>query len=249
MQLVGSNIVHLDETGSTNDYAIGLLKSSHPVEGTVITTRNQISGHGLENNSWESEPGKNLTMSLILYPKFLQPEKQSLLLMAISLGVYDLVHAKINSQPVTIKWPNDIYISERKVCGMLIQNSVTGDSFDYAVAGIGLNVNQDRFIGDAPNPVSMKMVAGKEFPPFELMMQLCKWLDSRYVQLRMGDHKGISEEYLSLMYRLNEWHIFEIRGRPTEARITGISRYGQLQLDERNGMRSECDIKEVKFLI
>ncbi|HNX44570.1 MAG TPA: biotin--[acetyl-CoA-carboxylase] ligase [Bacteroidales bacterium] len=249
MRIIGSSIISLDESASTNDYALELLKSSKPADGTVVTTKKQSAGRGQENNSWESEPGKNLTLSIILYPHFLPPDRQSLLSMAIALGVYDLINSHITAQPVRIKWPNDIYIGDRKACGMLIQNSIMGNRFDYAIAGIGLNVNQEKFISDAPNPVSLKMIAGREFPTEELLWQLCGWLDTRYHQLRLGDRKGISEEYLSLMYRYNEWHVFEIRHRAAEARITGINRYGQLQLEERNGTRSECDMKEVKFLI
>ncbi len=249
MQIIGTNIISLDETASTNDYLMELLKSGHPAEGTVVITHKQFAGRGLDTNKWESEPGMNLTFSLLLHPRFLEAEKQCLLSMAISLGIHDLVHSKVSKQPVTIKWPNDIYIADRKVCGILIHNSVTANLLDYAVVGIGLNVNQDTFRSDAPNPVSMKMVTGRDFGLEDLFRQLCKWLDSRYIQLRMGDYKGIREEYLSLLYRLNEWHIFEIRGKATEARITGISRYGQLQLDERNGTRNECDVKEVKFLL
>lgn len=249
MRLIGSSMILLDETSSTNLYALELLQSSRPAEGTIVVTQKQNAGRGLENNTWESEPGKNLTFSVILYPHFLPPDRQSLLSMAVSLGVHDLVHSRINSKPVTIKWPNDIYIDDRKVCGMLIQNSVLGNRIDFSVVGIGLNVNQDSFLSDAPNPVSLKMVACREFPLNETLDQLCNWLDSRYSQLRMGDRKGITEEYLSLMYRFNEWHIFEIRGRAAEARITGLSHFGQLQLEERNGNRCDCDMKEVKFLI
>jgi BirA family transcriptional regulator, biotin operon repressor / biotin---[acetyl-CoA-carboxylase] ligase len=249
MKLIGSSIVHLDNTSSTNAYVLDLLKSSRPGEGLVVIADNQSAGRGLENNSWESEPGKNLTLSILLYPRFLPADKQCILSMAIALGVYDLVHSKVNSQPVSIKWPNDIYIGDRKVCGMLIQNSVLGSVFDSSVAGIGLNVNQERFLSDAPNPVSIKMVTGREFSLDEILDQLCRWLDSRYSQLRMGDRKGITEEYLSLMYRLNEWHIYEIRGSAAEAKIVGVNHYGHLQLEERNGNRWECDVKEVKFLL
>lgn len=249
MKLIGSSIVHLDSTPSTNAYILDLLKSSRPGEGLLVIADTQSAGRGLEDNSWESEPGKNLTISVLLYPRFLPPDKQSILSMAIALGVYDLVHSKVNSQPVSIKWPNDIYIGDRKVCGMLIQNSVLGSVFENSVAGIGLNVNQEKFLSDAPNPVSIKMVTGREFSLGETLDQLCRWLDSRYSQLRMGDRKGITEEYLSLMYRLNEWHIYEIRGIAAEAKIVGVNLYGHLQLEERNGSRWECDVKEVKFLI
>jgi BirA family biotin operon repressor/biotin-[acetyl-CoA-carboxylase] ligase len=249
MKLIGSSVIRLDKTTSTNAHIIDLLKSSRPDEGLVVTADNQLAGRGQENNTWESEPGKNLTISVLLFPRFLPPDRQILLSMAIALGVYDLVYYKVNSQPVKIKWPNDIYIGDRKVCGLLIQNSVIGNIFEYSVAGIGLNVNQEKFLSDALNPVSIKMVTGREYSLNETLDQLCKWLDSRYSQLRMGDRKGITEEYLSLMYRLNEWRIYEIRGSAAEAKIVGVNNYGHLQLEERNGNRSECDAKEVKFLL
>jgi BirA family transcriptional regulator, biotin operon repressor / biotin---[acetyl-CoA-carboxylase] ligase len=248
MQIIGSNIVHLSETGSTNEYIIQLLQRSRPDHGTVFITDNQTQGRGMDNNTWESEPGKNLTFSILLYPTFLPVDKQFSLNQAIALGISEFVKSKIVHENVTIKWPNDIYIHNKKVCGTLIQSSIMGQSFDHVVVGIGLNVNQSVFRSTAPNPVSLLNATQQEYDLEALLPELCINLDFRYQQLQSGEPGLIHSEYLSRLYRFNQWNNYSIKGAQFEARITGISEYGQLLLEGKEGKKWVCDVKEVSYL-
>lgn len=245
---MNSVIISLPETDSTNEYAINLLKNERPEEGYVVLTDFQTNGKGIENNSWESERDKNLTFSLVLYPAF-AADKQFVFNKAISLGIYDFLKAELPESDVSIKWPNDIYIGNKKVCGILIQNSVIGNKLDYVVIGIGLNVNQTHFKSDAPNPVSLKNTTGKDYDLREILNRLLLYIVDRYSQVTAGAFQKIEKDYQTALYRFMEWHEFTIKGDKTNARLTGTSEYGQLILETEAGQKITCDLKDVKFSI
>jgi len=247
--IIGSKILQLSETESTNSYAVQLLTVNRPVEGSIIDTSCQTRGQGTDTNTWESEVGKNLTFSIILYPDFLRPDHQFTLNQAVALGLTDFVKQKINKHEIRVKWPNDIYTGDKKVCGILIQNSIQGNTFDYSVVGIGLNVNQTVFNSPAPNPVSLSMLSGHDYNLTELLSELCISLDFRYHQLKSGLYDVLNHDYLGSLYRINEWHNYIISGYEYKARITGITVYGQLILERETGRQWICDLKEVKFII
>jgi BirA family biotin operon repressor/biotin-[acetyl-CoA-carboxylase] ligase len=243
-----ATLLRLAETGSTNLSAIEMLSKDRPDEGTVIMTDHQTKGKGTDNNSWESEKGKNLTFSLILYPAFFA-DQQFILNKAISLGIYDFLDAELPDQKVSIKWPNDIYIGDEKVCGILIQNSVMGNKLDYVVAGIGLNVNQTIFTSDAPNPVSMKIATGMEYNLDDILQKLLQSIFNRYAQVKPETSGIIENNYQKALYRLNEWHDYLVKGSRVTAKITGTNDYGQLQLETKTQKMVVCDLKEVRFVI
>jgi len=172
-------IIRLPETKSTNSYAIELLKQDRPKEGSVVITDHQTHGKGTDTNTWESEKGKNLTFSLILYPA-LGADQQFILNKAISLGIYDFLISILPNHKVSIKWPNDLYIGDKKACGILIQNSVLGNKLEYMVAGIGLNVNQILFTSNAPNPISLKMASGLDYNLDEYIQKLPTLIFNNY---------------------------------------------------------------------
>ena len=243
-----ANIISLPETGSTNTYAIGLLSKDRPEEGCVVITDHQTQGKGTDTNTWESEKGKNLTFSLILYPEF-KADRQFVLNKAISLGICDFLCDELPQSEIKIKWPNDIYISDKKVCGILIQNSVIGNRLDYVVVGIGLNVNQTIFTSDTPNPVSFKMVTGKDYDLNELLQKLLNSIFEKYAQVKPETSQKIENDYLKKLYRLMEWHEYILKGTETIARIIGTNSFGQLELETENGQVFTYDLKEVKFII
>jgi len=225
-----------------------MLSKDRPEEGLVIITDHQTKGKGTDTNTWESEKGKNLTFSLILYPAF-GADQQFILNKAISLGIYDFLVDELPGKKISIKWPNDIYIGDKKACGILIQNSVMGNKLDYVVVGIGLNVNQTHFISDAPNPVSMKITTGKEYNLDEILQKLLHSIFNRYAKVKPETSKRIENEYQKALYRLNEWHNYLVKGLKINARITGTNGYGQLLLETETEKILICDLKEVKFLI
>jgi BirA family biotin operon repressor/biotin-[acetyl-CoA-carboxylase] ligase len=247
-RLLETNIIRLAETGSTNSYAIDLLSKERPAEGTVIIAGKQSNGRGTDTNTWESEAGKNLTFSLILYPTF-SADQQFVLNKAISLGICDYLQAALPGHKVSIKWPNDIYIGDKKACGILIQNSVMGNSLVCVVVGIGLNVNQTVFTSDAPNPVSMKMSSGVDYDLDAVLQSLLFAVSKRYAQVKPDTNRKIENDYLSVLYRFREWHHYIVKGVNLLARITGTSPYGQLLLATEAGEDLVCDLREVKIVV
>lgn len=248
-QIIGSHIIEIEQTTSTNTYTANLLQSKKQAEGTVIIADNQTDGKGQDQNKWESEPSKNLTFSIILYPNFLDPGDQFLLSQSISLGIIDFLKTILpDHQSIKIKWPNDIYVEDKKICGILIQNSITGNCLSDSIIGIGLNVNQSIFKSKAPNPISIKNLTDKEIDLQDSLSSLCSSLDNRYNQLASQQNEIIRQNYLELLYRFGEWCNYKINENLLVAKINGISEFGQLLLQDRNGNDYTCNIKEVVYL-
>jgi BirA family transcriptional regulator, biotin operon repressor / biotin---[acetyl-CoA-carboxylase] ligase len=242
-----ASIIRLPETESTNTYAVQLLSQQRPENGCVIITDHQTKGKGQDINSWESEKGKNLTFSIILYPGF-TADQQFVFNKAISLGICDFLKTELPEHTITIKWPNDIYIGNKKACGILIKNSVIGNKLDYVVVGIGLNVNQTVFKSDAPNPVSLQMITGMEYDLDIVLEKLLKCIFERYSQVKPESKQIIENEYHKVLYRLMEWHEYLVKNDKVIARITCTNEYGQLLLETETGDVLVCDLKEVKFI-
>lgn len=243
-----ATIFRLPETKSTNSYATEMLLKGRPEEGFVIITDNQTQGKGTDTNTWESEKAKNLTFSLILYPDF-AAEQQFIINKALSLGIFDFLRALLPGHKISIKWPNDLYIGDKKACGILIQNSVIGNKLDSMVVGIGLNVNQTAFTGNAPNPVSLKMITGIEYNLDQLLQELLNSIFNRYININPDSINKIESEYKRVLYRLMEWHEYIINESIVYARIKGTNAFGQLLMENNKGETLVCDLKEVKFVI
>lgn len=248
--MIGSNIIRLTETASTNTYAAKLLMAEKPAEGTIIFSDSQTEGRGQQGNIWESEIGKNLTVSIILYPYFLVPEKQFILNKFISLSVLDFVklHIPVNIS-LKIKWPNDIYVDDKKIAGILIENSIAGNSFEHVIIGIGININQEKFSNNAPNPVSLKLLTGKEYDIENCLKELCVSLNKRYDQMQENFLDKLDSDYLKNNYRYNVFSKFMKNDSLIYAKISGISQSGKLQLQDKDRKLSEYAFKEIEYII
>lgn len=196
---VGKNFIELPSVDSTNEYAKALLSESSPEEGTVIAAREQTAGKGQFGKKWESAPGENLTFSVIFYPGFLEAARAHQLHYAVSLALHDFFFARLQLD-TRIKWPNDIYHGDKKICGILIENALIKEHLSYSVIGIGINVNQTTFHPDIPNPVSLKQLLGKQFDLKPLLLEFFPFLEERYVQLRAGSAPQLEEQYQALLY-------------------------------------------------
>jgi len=245
---VGKVLLQFEALDSTNVYAIELLSKSKPIEGTVISTFRQTAGRGQIGSKWESEPDKNLSLSIILFPTFLPPREQFMLNMAVALAVRAFV-AKYTEKKVKVKWPNDIYIGSRKICGILIQNSITSQALQSSVIGIGVNVNQTYFSEKAPNATSLAIETEREFALPELLENLCQQVEQHYLGLKNSqNYSALKENYLSHLYRYNELAEYERKdGSSFLGKIIGVNENGKL-LIEQNGIIENFDIKEVRFL-
>jgi BirA family biotin operon repressor/biotin-[acetyl-CoA-carboxylase] ligase len=244
----GTNVIDLESTDSTNNYALKLLHGKQPFEGTVVRTFRQTLGRGQREKQWESEDFSNLTFSVIYYPVFLSVSRQFQLSKAIALGVADFVKNIVKDQSVKIKWPNDIYVGDKKIAGILIENSVSGNKISSAVIGIGLNVNQTTFSAEIPNPVSLKMVIGKELDLKKCFQELCVSLEARYMQLKAGKENVINEQYHKTLYGLDEQREFIIDKKNTTAEIVGVDELGRLKL-RVNETVTEHDLHHVVYKI
>jgi BirA family biotin operon repressor/biotin-[acetyl-CoA-carboxylase] ligase len=245
--IIGSNLIYLKNLPSTNTYAADLLKEGDLPEGTIIYTNFQSAGKGYSSNKWESEDGKNLLISIILFPSFIRPEAQFHISMAISLGICDFLVRYIPD--CTVKWPNDIYVNNDKIAGLLIESSIRGDQIESTIAGIGLNINQEKFLSDAPNPVSLSILSGRNYDLDVSLDDLATDLDKRYKQLIAGDFVEIKNEYVSKLYRLNEWHEFRDSDGTHTGRILTIGDSGKLKIGNKAGKIREYSFKEVEFIL
>ena len=241
-----SNIIFLKSVDSTNTYARNLLNTGEVPEGTVVCAAYQTGGRGQSNNSWESEPGSNLLVSMIFYPKTVMTEDQFALSMAISLGIKDLLDKYADG--IKIKWPNDIYRGSDKIAGILIENAIAGDEIIHSIAGIGLNINQDHFLSDAPNPVSLKMITGKVYKTELLLKQLITCVQNRYTAIAAIGRKAVESDYHSALWRLGEWHTFRSDSEVFTGQITGIDDRGCILVRQRSGIIRDYAFKEIEYL-
>ena len=244
--IIGSNLLFFQNLPSTNAHTFDLMKKSKLPEGTILYTNYQSAGKGYSGKKWESEDGKNLLISIILYPSFIKPEDQFLISMVISLGVCDFLMRFIPE--CSIKWPNDIWVNNDKIAGLLLESSLTGNQIESTVAGIGLNINQQRFLSNAPNPVSLNQLTGVNYDLPSSLEKLASDLDKRYKQLIGGNYGQIKKEYVSKLYRLNRWHEFRDKNGLYRGRVLTVGDYGRLIIERQNGEISEYSFKETEFI-
>lgn len=244
--IIGSKILTFDTLTSTNSTAISLISSQKPVEGTIVCAAFQTAGRGQPGNSWESEAGKNLLFSIILYPEFIKPENQFLVSMTVSLGMSDYLNSIFPG--VSIKWPNDIYVKNDKIAGILLESSTMEDRVMYMVAGIGLNVNQVKFTGNAPNPVSMSMITGKEYSTEAVLANLAAFLDKRYSQLNEGRFNEIKQEYTAKLFRSGTWASFRDGRGSFTGRILSVDMSGGMTVERNDGKKMKYYFKEIEFI-
>lgn len=213
----------------------------------VIQAYEQTQGRGAGSNYWESEPGKNLTFSVILQPLFLEPSQLFALTEMISLALFDVVERRLGSEYLSVKWPNDLWYKNKKLAGVLVQNRIKGNRIEFSVIGVGLNVNQKKFFSNAPNPASLIHFSGKEENLSDLLNEILERLGYFYEKLR-SDFQSLEHSYMQKLYRVGEWAGYRDEKSRFTAKITGINRYGQLLLTDRQNELRVYGFKEVEFL-
>ncbi len=240
-------VIHLNNTDSTSNYLKQLLTETTVEEGTIVYTDFQTSGRGQRGNGWESENGKNLLFSIVLYPHTIKASEQFIISQAISLAIKDSLSKYLDY--ITIKWPNDIYWQEKKICGMLIENTLTNDTINQSVFGIGININQDEFSNNVPNPVSIKQITGKEYKIEDIMDQTYLYIMKYYTEIKEGKTTSIREKYKESLFRNTGYHLYNDGVSDFEARIKEVKPNGLLSLRLRDGSEREFAFKEVKYIL
>lgn len=243
------NIIRLDNTESTNTYAKSLKPENNDLTPTVVYTDCQTCGRGQRGNTWESERGKNLTFSLVLYPSWLSAAHQFELSMLVSIGIVNaLRNHVVDHSRLKIKWPNDIYYDDKKVAGILIENSLSGQSIERSIVGIGLNVNQKEFVSDAPNPVSLYNITGSETSLDEILDNVVGNI------LDMVEQYEYDPEVDELVYLYNNmlWrndgreHLWR---KEFEAKVDRVGADGRLYLTDKDGNEQSFLFKEISAVL
>ena len=241
---VGQNIIHLPDVDSTNNFAANLIKQTKVVNGTAILADNQFSGRGQTGNKWDSEAGKNITVTLIIEPRI--PAKEQFLLSKITcLSILDTL--KEFGVEAQIKWPNDILVNRKKICGILIENSLSGSNIKNSIIGIGLNLNQT--FDEHDKAVSLCNLIGQQTDRMLFLKSLFHQFEKWYLQLEQGNALYIDASYLKSLFALNEKINFKEDQEVFSATVQGVNEYGQLTLKLPNGKIKTYNNQEVKFLL
>ncbi len=243
---IGQIYKYLPSCQSTNDEASALIASANPIEGTLVTTDHQVAGRGQRGNTWESHRAENLTFSILLKPDFLAPGEQFWLTIAISLGVYDTLRPLLG-ESVRIKWPNDIYVNDQKLGGILIENTIQRTQLTWSVVGIGLNINQTEFRYPAATSLQQQSPLPGGYDRPGMLALFCETIEKRYLQLRTGQRDTLKADYLRVLYRYQQEHNFSTNGQPFCGTIAGIDPVGRLGIETGETVRY-FDFKEVAFL-
>lgn len=236
--------IELDSVDSTNNYAMGLIHEGLAQHGLTIRTAHQTKGKGQRGKVWETEPGANLSFSIIVKPGLLLTQSFQLLA-ATALAVRDELE-KVLGDETKIKWPNDLYWRDRKTGGILIENVVRGRQWQWAVIGIGINVNQTKFKG-LKNPVSIKQVTGKETDVLQLAYSIQKAVLINCNNLQQQGFNSIFESYNLQLYKLQQIVRLKKGARIISTKVNGVNKSGQLVTG--NDVEECFDFGEVEWLI
>ncbi|MEA4978366.1 MAG: biotin--[acetyl-CoA-carboxylase] ligase [Petrimonas sp.] len=240
-------IIRLEETESTNSYLRDLLKSQHLEEGSVVVADFQTAGRGQVGNSWYSDKGDNLLFSLLIYPTGIPANEQFIISRMVSLAIKNTLDQFADD--IRIKWPNDIYWKEKKIAGILIENSLQGKIIENSIIGIGLNLNQQIFPVELPNPVSLRQITATEQDKNYILDLLLKEFFLLYRSLQQGEKQVIEDEYMLDLYRANGYYWYEDANGRFQAEIDNVLPSGHLVLRtlDTNEERIYA-FKEVQFI-
>lgn len=241
---IGKNYISFETLDSTNDYLKALTNEKKLPEGTVVTAANQTKGRGQAGNSWLVAPDKNCTFSILLHPTFLPIDKQFYLNMAVSLGIKDACEYLLGDT-LHIKWPNDIFYIEKKIAGILIENTIQGSKIVNAVVGIGLNVNQLDFAGI--NATSLSIAANSDFELKEVETVVFSHIEKYYAQLRLGHFNFLEKAYITSLFRYQQTHEFMTEKKKIRGQIIGVSKDGKLLIESEDKVL-KFGLKEIVFL-
>ena len=241
---LGKDIHFLPDCHSTNDMALQALRQKEAGEGSIFITNHQTRGKGQRGNSWETKPGESLTFSVVLQPKFLDLSEQFLLNMAISNAIRRCLQEYVSG--LLVKWPNDLVVPGfGKIGGILMENLVGSSGWDYAVVGIGINVNQNQFA--SPQATSLSLITGNTYPLEELFKLIIVHLEQAYIALKKGKNAVLTREYLQHLHLIEEWAVFKVGEQELEGKIIGLTESGNLLLELPTGQQRSFGIKELAF--
>lgn len=248
------NIKTYPSLHSTNTTLAAMGASA--THGTVVRAVEQTAGRGQRGNTWESAPGANATFSIVLYPAGWPASGQFELSMIISLAIVRVLRSILGKdfpQPVKVKWPNDIYVADRKICGILIENTLSGNRIERMIAGIGININQKEFVSNAPNPVSLWQLTGTELDVEAIVRDVARAiLDDTEQYIAAPDLRRLTVSYFSSLWR-GDGHEYEwvdtATGKRFRAAITEVAPSGLITLRHADGLPHTYAFKEIQAIL
>ena len=230
-------VIHISETDSTNHWL-----REHPSEHDVVVVADyQTAGRGCGSNTWEAERGKNLLFSLLVHPENVRATAQFHISMAVSLAICEALEQHIGD--LSIKWPNDIYWRNGKLGGILIENRLQGGVIRDSIIGVGLNVNQQRFHSNAPNPVSLWQICGQETDRMQLLDDILSRFDGNHVA------DDVKARYVARLYRRKGFHPYADKEGAFMAEFVDVESDGHLLLHDEYGRQRRYAFKEVTFVL
>ena len=238
-------LIRLEETDSTNRY----LSQYRGDEGqlmTIVTARHQTAGRGQGTHTWESERGKNLLFSIKTTPKALPLSRKYIVMQAEALAILEMLRRY--GEGFTIKWPNDIYWHDKKISGTLSESSIVGNTIKCVILGTGINVNQETFHSDAPNPISLCSIIGRQVDVEGLLREIVDAFATYINMVNNGEYDAIHNEYMLNLYRRTGNYKFMDIGGEFVARIENVRQDGKIVLLRQDGKRSEYDFCELRFV-
>lgn len=234
------NFIELPEATSTNSVAA----SGNFAHNSVVYTLRQSAGRGCGKNSWECQPDKNIAMTMVLGDMGVAVQSQFAISMAVALGCYDYLSGYVDN--VSVKWPNDIYVGDKKIAGILIEHSITGATLSRSLCGIGMNINQDVFLSDAPNPVSLKQLTEVDY---DVRSELHKLVDCIAFRLqKVTDYNGLRADFLQHLYRRDGLFYWRDDNTTFQASIVNVDDFGRLQLCMLDGEIKCYNFKEIRYV-
>lgn len=240
---LGKNLIHLPTCHSTNDIARQLIEKNKAPEGTIVITNQQTAGKGQRGNTWQSEPGENLTFSMVFSPHFITAEGNFWFTIITSLALRKALE-KYGIQ-IKIKWPNDIYIGEKKLGGILIENIIENRKINFSIIGIGLNVNQQYF--NVPNAISLYNVTNRNYNLQNVLEEISIAQEQLFLQLKNGHNDHLKSLYLKHLLGIDEERNFRVNGNILAGVIRGVDDAGRLKV-EFSGTNEYFSFKEIEFI-
>lgn len=237
-------IIRLKEIDSTNRF-LRELKDEQEDEMVVAVADFQTAGKGQGSHTWESEAGKNLLFSIKVHPCWVPVRQQFLLSMAGAIAIKEALETYVDG--ITLKWPNDVYWNDKKISGTLIETSIDSKGIKTCIFGIGINVNQEAFHSDAPNPVSLRQILGHEVDKDELLQKVIEGFRRYYELLRRADYMDVSGIYHLSLYRRKGFHRYEDADGDFEGAFVEVEDDGHLILHDKQGVIRSYSFGEVKF--
>ncbi|MEJ6617293.1 MAG: biotin--[acetyl-CoA-carboxylase] ligase [Crocinitomicaceae bacterium] len=239
---IGRKIIHLESVDSTNNYIANLLKEGILEDGTVILADEQFAGKGQRNAEWLTKPGENLTFSFFLSNVNLSVQNQYFLTCTVSISLVQLFNKF--GLDAKIKWPNDIYVNNKKIAGVLIENQLSSSHIKNSIIGIGLNINQREF--DGLNATSILLETEARKTPMEVLYSFIEMFNSSWKNFSQRMLPRVKSDYISNLFQLNELKNYEDSRGDFEGIIRNVLDSGHLVI-ERNGEEQHYGLKEIVF--